>query len=55
MKAFDYFEPKTIAEATQLLSEYNGGAKVLAGGVDLLPRMRKVWWYNSLRRSNATI
>ncbi len=41
MKPFDYFEPKTIVEATQLLSEYNGSAKVLAGGVDLLPRMRK--------------
>jgi len=41
MKAFEYFEPKTIVEATELLSEYDGKAKLLAGGIDLLPRMRK--------------
>jgi len=41
MKPFEYFEPRTLAEATQLLSEYDGKAKILAGGIDLLPRMRK--------------
>ena len=40
MKPFEYSEPTTIAEATQLLSSQRGKARILAGGVDLLPRMR---------------
>lgn len=34
MDAFDYFEPKTVAEACELLSQ-NEEAKLLAGGVSL--------------------
>jgi len=41
MKAFDYFEPKIVAEATKYLLDYGETARVLAGGVDLIPRMRK--------------
>jgi carbon-monoxide dehydrogenase medium subunit len=41
MKPFEYFEPATVTEATQLLSHYGERARVLAGGVDLVPRMRK--------------
>jgi carbon-monoxide dehydrogenase medium subunit len=41
MKAFEYFEPKTVAEATKHLSDYGETARILAGGVDLIPRMRK--------------
>jgi carbon-monoxide dehydrogenase medium subunit len=41
MKSFEYFEPKTVAETTQLLSNYGKKARILAGGVDLIPRMRK--------------
>ena len=41
LKSFDYFEPATIQEATKLLSTYGDKAEVLAGGVDLIPRMRK--------------
>ena len=37
---FEYFEPTTVSEATALLTKYGGDARVLAGGVDLLPRMR---------------
>lgn len=41
MKPFEYFEPKTVKEATQLLSNYGKKARILAGGIDLIPRMRK--------------
>jgi len=37
---FDYFEPKTLEEAIELLSKYGNDAKVLAGGTDLLVDMR---------------
>ncbi len=33
---FDYLEPATIEEAVSLLSKYDGKAKVIAGGTDLL-------------------
>ncbi|MFH1490202.1 MAG: xanthine dehydrogenase family protein subunit M [Pseudomonadota bacterium] len=41
LKPFDYFEPETVEEASELLSIHGGKARVLAGGVDLIPRMRK--------------
>jgi len=41
LKPFDYFEPTTIEEATQILSKYGTKVKVLAGGVDLVARMRR--------------
>jgi carbon-monoxide dehydrogenase medium subunit len=37
---FDHLEPKTVEEACSLLSKYDGKAKVIAGGTDLLPSMR---------------
>jgi len=40
LKPFDYFEPGTVKEAAQLLSTREGKARVLAGGIDLIPRMR---------------
>ena len=41
LKSFDYFEPATVKEAVQILAQYGEKAKILAGGVDLIPRMRK--------------
>ena len=41
LKPFDYFEPATVQEAIELLSKCGDKAEVLAGGVDLIPRMRK--------------
>ena len=41
LKPFDYFEPETIGEATEILSEYRERARLLAGGLDLVPRMRR--------------
>ena len=37
---FNYLEPTTIEEAVSILSKYDGKAKVLAGGTDLLVQMR---------------
>ena len=37
---FEYYEPATVAEATEHLAAHGDNARVLAGGVDLLPRMR---------------
>lgn len=38
---FEYHEPSTLEEALQLLSELGGNAKVLAGGTDLLVKMKQ--------------
>lgn len=38
---FDYHEPTTLEEALKLLSELGGNAKILAGGTDLLVRMKQ--------------
>lgn len=39
MKDFEYHLPETLEEACQLLKKYDGRAKVLAGGTDLIPGM----------------
>ena len=41
MKPFEYFEPRTVREARQILSDYGEKAQILAGGIDLIPRMQK--------------
>jgi 4-hydroxybenzoyl-CoA reductase subunit beta len=38
---FEYLEPSSLREAFALLSQYKEDAKVIAGGTDLLPRMKK--------------
>ena len=40
MRAFDYARPSTLADAFELLSAPDGGAKALAGGTDLLVGLR---------------
>lgn len=40
MKAFDYFSPGTVDEACDLLLRHGERASVLAGGTDLLVRMK---------------
>jgi carbon-monoxide dehydrogenase medium subunit len=37
---FEYYAPDSIAEACQLLSQYGSRAKVLAGGTDLIAKMK---------------
>ncbi len=41
MKPFEYIEPSTLKEATHLLFDHGKKAQVLAGGVHLVPKMRK--------------
>lgn len=40
LKPFEYFEPASVKEAVSLLDTYGEKAKVLAGGIDLIPQMR---------------
>jgi carbon-monoxide dehydrogenase medium subunit len=40
VQPFAYARPATIAEAVALLAEHRGGARVLAGGTDLVIRLR---------------
>lgn len=41
LRPFEYFEPATVAEVVDILSKYGKKAKVLAGGMDLIPKMRR--------------
>ena len=38
---FEYLRPSTIDEALSLLSQYRGRAKVIAGGTDILPKLKR--------------
>lgn len=38
---FSYLRPGSVAEAAQVLSEYGSRAMVVAGGTDLLPKMKR--------------
>lgn len=37
---FRYYSPRTVSEATGLLKEYRDDAKILAGGMSLIPMMK---------------
>lgn len=41
MRAFSYAAPGSVQEATRLLATADGGAKVLAGGTDILVQLRE--------------
>jgi carbon-monoxide dehydrogenase medium subunit len=41
MIRFEYFEPRTLEEASRLLGRYAGSASVLAGGTDLLVEIKE--------------
>ena len=41
MRSFEFFEPKTIGEASALLAQYNGEAELLGGGTDLIIGMKE--------------
>jgi len=38
---FEYFEPRTVKEVVELLSKYGSEARILAGGTDLIVRMKQ--------------
>jgi len=41
MKELDYFYPRTLKESLQILDEYKGDVRVIAGGTDLVPRLKE--------------
>jgi carbon-monoxide dehydrogenase medium subunit len=45
LRPFELFEPETVGEAIDLLSLHGDKAKLLAGGVDLISKMRR-WQVN---------
>jgi len=40
MRFDNYFEPTTLAECSSLLKEYGSASRLLAGGTDLVPRLK---------------
>ena len=40
LQKFEYLAPKTIDEAFSMLSQNKDKARVMAGGTDLLPKMK---------------
>src|ERR671935_161406 len=43
MKEFELYEPQSVAEATQVLTQLGPKAKVLGGGSDLVGGIMKDW------------
>ncbi len=41
LRSFQYHQPRSIQEATELLAELGSEARILAGGCDLLPELRR--------------
>ena len=41
MRHFEFYSPKSIAEALRFLSERGDRTKIVAGGTDLIPRLRE--------------
>jgi CO/xanthine dehydrogenase FAD-binding subunit len=41
MQRFQFQSPKSIAEALRFLSERGDRTKIVAGGTDLIPRLRE--------------
>jgi carbon-monoxide dehydrogenase medium subunit len=44
VKPFDFYSPQTLDDATQILSDHGSDARVLAGGTDLLIRLKRKQW-----------
>ena len=38
---FDYIVPKTLDEALKTLNKYKDASRLLAGGTDLIPQLKK--------------
>lgn len=44
MKPFEFFKPATIGDASKILADYGREGRALAGGTDLLIRMKRGQW-----------
>lgn len=44
MRFEKYFEPATVEECCSILKEYGSDAKILAGGTDVVPRLKNRIW-----------
>ncbi len=44
MKPFEFFSPTALSDAARMLADYNGEGRALAGGTDLLIRMKRRQW-----------
>ncbi len=44
MKPFEHYAPNTLAEAARILGDYGARGRALAGGTDLLIRMKRKQW-----------
>jgi carbon-monoxide dehydrogenase medium subunit len=44
MKPFEHFSPKTLSEVTRILEDYGAEGRALAGGTDLLIRVKRKQW-----------
>ena len=44
MNPFTYFSPTTLADAARVLADHQGQARCIAGGTDLLIRMKRHQW-----------
>lgn len=44
MRFEKYFEPTTVEECCSILKEYGSDAKILAGGTDIVPRLKNKTW-----------
>ena len=40
VNTFDYYEPETVADAAALLAQYDGRARVMAGGTGVPVQMK---------------
>ncbi|MBN2244372.1 MAG: FAD binding domain-containing protein, partial [Candidatus Aminicenantes bacterium] len=38
---FNYLRPESLKEALSLLQKYKGKAKVIAGGTDIIPKLKR--------------
>ena len=54
IQEFEYHAPKTVDEALKLLAEYGDTARIMAGGTDVIPKMKggvlKPEHQNSIKR-----